>query len=128
MSSGTTPSAQQPADAHGSEIDPLRALTDDLDLKLLQLAVEAHTLEELSKTLGIPLEICDRRIDALIRMGLLEQRGEGFDSEGDPENVYRRCINSVTAAFDGAELAVTVEDRKPIQNKLDDVWATLADG
>lgn len=127
MSTGINSLAKRPTNDQNSDIELLRALTDERS-QFLRAAVDARSAQEFSGQLDIPVDTCDHRIKDLTEMGLLESRDSESDADHGSENVYRRSFNSVTVAFEGEELDVTVEDRKPIQNKLDDVWQTLADG
>lgn len=127
MSTGINSLAKRRRDDQNSDIELLRALTDGRS-QFLRAAVDARSAQEFSDQLDIPVDTCDHRIKDLTEMGLLDSRDSDSDADQGSENVYRRNVNSVTVTFEGEELDVAVEDRKPVQNKLDEVWQTLADG
>lgn len=127
MSSGTEYLAGSAMAVEGDERDILQALADER-ANLLRAAVDARSAQEFSDLLGVSVGTCNRRIEELTGMGLLKPLDEEFKAEQTSETVYRRTVTSVTVAFEGAELDVTVEERNPVKNKLDDVWETLSDG
>lgn len=110
-----------------ASIDVLHVLGNQYNAEILQATNEPRSAQELSDELDVPIATCYRRIDELTEAELLELYDRPLSDEHRRINVYRRNVDEVRVEFDGSDVAVAVEERSEIQNKLDDVWRTLSD-
>ncbi len=109
-----------------ASLDVLRVLGSEYNPEILQAAYEPKSAQELSETLGVPIATCYRRIDDLTEADLLELHDRPLSDEHRRINVYRRNVDGVRVQFRQEDCTVTVEERSSVQNKLDDVWRSLA--
>ena len=105
----------------------LAALGNEYNPDILRAADEAHSAQEFSEMLDIPIATCYRRINELEEADLLELHDRPLSDEHRRVKVYRRKVDGVEVDFrDG--LTVEVEERSAVKNRLDDVWRDLSAG
>jgi len=104
----------------------LAALGNEYNPDILRAADEAHSAQEFSEMLDIPIATCYRRIEELTGAGLLELHDRVLSDEHRRTNVYRRDIDEIVISFDENELNVQVTERPEVKNKLDDVWRKIS--
>ncbi|QSG07052.1 winged helix-turn-helix domain-containing protein [Halapricum desulfuricans] len=110
-----------------ASVDLLRTLGNKYSAEILDAADEPQSAQDLSDELDIPIATCYRRIDELTEHGLLELHDSILSEDRRRIKVYRRNVESVTVDFDQS-MAISVEDRSEVTNKLDDAWRTLSEG
>ncbi|RDZ89006.1 ArsR family transcriptional regulator, partial [Haloferax sp. Atlit-6N] len=93
---------------------------------ILRAADEAHSAQEFSEMLDIPIATCYRRIEELTGAGLLELHDSVLSDEHRRTNVYRRDVDEIVISCDENELNVQVTERPEVKNKLDDVWRKIS--
>lgn len=104
----------------------LEALGNEYNPDILRAADEAHSAQEFSEKLDIPIATCYRRIEELTEAGLLDLHDRVLSDEHRRTNVYRREVDEIVISFEGTELDVQVTERPEVKNKLDDVWQTIS--
>jgi predicted ArsR family transcriptional regulator len=105
----------------------LRTLGNKYSAEILDATDEAQSAQDLSDELEIPIATCYRRIDELTDHELLELHDNILSDDRRRIKVYRRNVDTVRVEFDG-ELAVNVDERSEVTNKLDEAWRTLSEG
>ncbi|GGJ04855.1 transcriptional regulator [Halobellus salinus] len=105
----------------------LEALGNEYNPDILRAADQAHSAQEFSDLLDIPIATCYRRIEELTGAGLLELHDRVLSDEHRRTNVYRREIDEIVIDFQANELNVQVTERPEVKNKLDDVWRTISE-
>lgn len=110
-----------------ASVDLLRTLGNKYSAEILDAADEPQSAQDLSDELDIPIATCYRRIDELTEQGLLELHDSILSDDRRRIKVYRRNVESVEIGFDES-LAISVEERSEVTNKLDDAWRTLSEG
>ncbi len=109
-----------------ASVDVLRTLGNKYSAEILEAAEEPQSAQELSEELDIPIATCYRRIDELTDHGLLELHDNVLSEDRRRIKVYRRNIEGVRVAFDD-DVAVDVEERSTVTNKLDEAWRNLSE-
>ena len=109
-----------------ASVDVLRTLGNKYSAEILEAAEEPRSAQELSDELDIPIATCYRRIDELTEHGLLELHDSVLSEDRRRIKVYRRNVEAVRVAFE-EELAVDVEERSTVTNKLDEAWRNLSE-
>jgi predicted ArsR family transcriptional regulator len=109
-----------------ASVDVLRTLGNKYSAEILEAAEEPRSAQELSDELDIPIATCYRRIDELTEHGLLELHDNVLSDDRRRIKVYRRSIETIQVAFD-EDLAVEVEERSTVTNKLDEAWRNLSE-
>ncbi|WP_435182795.1 ArsR/SmtB family transcription factor [Halobellus sp. EA9] len=104
----------------------LSALGNEYNPDILRAADEAHSAQEFSDMLDIPIATCYRRIEELTGAGLLELHDRVLSDEHRRTNVYRREVDEIIIEFNEDELNIEVTDRPEVKNKLDDVWRQIS--
>jgi DNA-binding Lrp family transcriptional regulator len=104
----------------------LEALGNEYNPDILRAADEAHSAQEFSDMLDIPIATCYRRIEELTGAGLLDLHDRVLSDEHRRTNVYRREVNEVVISFEENDLNIQVTERPEVRNKLDDVWRTIS--
>ena len=103
----------------------LEALGNEYNPEILSAAAEAHSAQEFSELLDIPIATCYRRIEELTGAGLLTLHDRVLSDEHRRTNVYRREVDEITVTFEGDGYAVSVAERPEVKNKLDDLWRNI---
>ncbi|WP_159903437.1 ArsR/SmtB family transcription factor [Salinirussus salinus] len=109
-----------------ASVDVLRTLGNKYSAEILEATGEPRSAQELSDELDIPIATCYRRIDELTEHGLLELHDNVLSEDRRRIKVYRRNVEGVRVAF-GDELAIDVEERSTVTNKLDEAWRSLSE-
>jgi len=109
-----------------ASVDVLRTLGNKYSAEILEATEEPRSAQELSDELDIPIATCYRRIDELTDHGLLELHDNVLSEDRRRIKVYRRNVEGVRVAF-GDELAIDVEERSTVTNKLDEAWRSLSE-
>jgi len=110
-----------------ASLDVLRVLGNEYNAEILEATSEAHSAQQLSEELDVPIATCYRRIDELTEADLLELYDRPLSDEHRRINVYRRNVDEIRVEFNVDGCQVTVQERSEIKNKLDDVWRTLSE-
>ncbi|WP_435070284.1 winged helix-turn-helix domain-containing protein [Haloplanus sp. C73] len=105
----------------------LRVLGNEYNPQILSFAHEPRSAQELSDELDVPIATCYRRIEELQEADLLEHHDRVLSDERRRVNVYRRNIEEVVVRFDDGDVAVDVEERQQIKNRLDEAWRQLSE-
>jgi predicted ArsR family transcriptional regulator len=105
----------------------LQTLGNKYSAEILDATDEPRSAQELSDELEIPIATCYRRIDELTEHNLLELHDNILSDDRRRIKVYRRNVDSIRVEFDEEELAVDVEERSEVTNKLDEAWRTLSE-
>jgi predicted transcriptional regulator len=108
-------------------IEMLRVLGNEYNPQILSFAHEPRSAQELSDELDVPIATCYRRIEELQEADLLEHHDRVLSDERRRVNVYRRNIEEVVVNFSEGDVAVEVEERQRIKNRLDEAWRTLSE-
>ncbi|MEF8785932.1 MAG: helix-turn-helix domain-containing protein [Haloarculaceae archaeon] len=106
----------------------LQTLGNKYSAEILDATDEPRSAQELSDELEIPIATCYRRIDELTEHNLLELHDNILSDDRRRIKVYRRNVDAIRVEFDEEELAVDVEERSEVTNKLDEAWRTLSEG
>jgi DNA-binding transcriptional ArsR family regulator len=114
-----------PGDA--DDIRLLRVLGNKYNAEIISATHEQRSAQQLSEELDIPIATSYRRIDELTDVGLLELEDSILTDERKRTDVYRRDVDEITIEFGEDDIAVTVERRPEIKNKLDNAWRTLSE-
>ena len=104
----------------------LEALGNEYNPEILSAAAEAHSAQEFSEMLDIPIATCYRRIEELTGAGLLTLHDRVLSDEHRRTNVYRREVDEITVAFDGEGYSLAVTERPEVKNKLDNLWRNIS--
>lgn len=104
----------------------LRVLGSKYSAQILEATDEPRTAQELSEELGIPIATCYRRIGELTDHGLLELHDDVLSDDERRTKVYRRTVDRVCAEFDHG-LAVSVDRRAEVTDKIDRIWGQTED-
>ena len=105
----------------------LESLGNKYNPEILDATDEPKSAQELSDELDVPIATCYRRIDELTELDLLELHDEVLSDDRRRVKVYRRNVESISIEF-GDDIAVDIEERAEVTNRLDEVWRTLSDG
>lgn len=105
----------------------LESLGNKYNPEILDATDEPKSAQELSDELDVPIATCYRRIDELTDLDLLELHDEVLSDDRRRVKVYRRNVESISIEF-GEDIAVDIEERAEVTNRLDEVWRTLSDG
>jgi predicted transcriptional regulator len=108
-------------------IEMLRVLGNEYNPEILSFAHEPRSAQELSDELDVPIATCYRRIEELTDAELLEHHDRVLSDERRRVNVYRRNIDEVVVDFSEGDVAVSVEERRQVKNRLDEAWRTLSE-
>jgi len=108
-------------------IEMLRVLGNEYNPQILSFAHEPRSAQELSDELDVPIATCYRRIEELQEAELLEHHDRVLSDERRRVNVYRRNIEEVIVRFSEGEVAVDVEERQQVKNRLDEAWRQLSE-
>ncbi len=74
----------------------LSALFDEINVKILRAtAVDFLTVKEIASACGLPMRACYRRVEALLKEGLLCPKPDEPGNRGRPSNRYRSNIGNV---------------------------------
>ena len=103
----------------------LQTLGNKYSAEILEATDESQSAQELSDELGIPIATCYRRIDELTEHDLLELHDNILSDDRRRIKVYRRNVDAVHVEFEGT-LAVDIDKRTEVTNKLDEAWRTLS--
>ncbi len=106
--------------------DLLQTLGNKYSADILEATGEPRSAQELSDELGIPIATCYRRIDELTEHDLLELHDNILSDDRRRIKVYRRNVDAVRVEFDET-LAVDIDERTEVTNKLDEAWRTLSE-
>ncbi len=71
--------------------------------------MEFLSVKEISETCELPMRACYRRVQALLKEGLLCPRPDEPDSRGRPPQRYRSNIGSVYVKLQGSDYRVRLE-------------------
>lgn len=104
----------------------LRVLGNEYSPQILSFAHEPRSAQELSDELGVPIATCYRRIEELTDADLLKHHDRVLSDDHRRVNVYRRSVDEVQVSFGKGSVAVDVEERTQVKNKLDKAWRTLS--
>ena len=104
----------------------LQTLGNKYSAEILEATDEPQSAQELSDELGIPIATCYRRIDELTEHDLLELHDNILSDDRRRIKVYRRNVDAVHVEFD-EPLAVDIDERTEVANKLDEAWRTLSE-
>lgn len=103
----------------------IEALGNKYNPEILDATAEPKSAQELSDALDVPIATCYRRINELTDVELLELHDRPLSDEHRRIKVYRRSIDAVEIDFrDG--LAVDVEERSAVKNRLDEAWRAVS--
>lgn len=105
----------------------LQTLGNKYSAEILEATDEPRSAQELSDELGIPIATCYRRIDELTEHDLLELHDNILSDDRRRIKVYRRNVEAIRVEFDDT-LAVDIDERSEVTNKLDEAWRTLSEG
>jgi predicted ArsR family transcriptional regulator len=105
----------------------IEVLGNKYNPEILEATAEPKSAQELSDQLEVPIATCYRRINELTEVELLELHDQPLSEEHRRIKVYRRCVDEVTIDFREG-LAVELEQRSEVKNKLDEVWRRMSDG
>jgi predicted ArsR family transcriptional regulator len=106
--------------------DLLQTLGNKYSAEILDATDEPRSAQELSDELEIPIATCYRRIDELTEHNLLELHDNILSDDRRRIKVYRRNVDEICVDFE-EEMAVDVEERTEVTNKLDEAWRTLSE-
>lgn len=106
--------------------DIIEVLGNKYNAEILSAASEAKSAQELSDELSVPIATCYRRINELTDAELLKLHDRPLSDEHRRIKVYRRNVEAVHLTFESG-LAVELEERSPVKNKLDEVWRTISE-
>lgn len=106
--------------------DLLQTLGNKYSAEILDATDEPRSAQELSDQLDIPIATCYRRIDELTEHNLLELHDNILSDDRRRIKVYRRNVETIHVEFDDV-LAVDIEERSEVANKLDEAWRTLSE-
>lgn len=104
----------------------LQTLGNKYSAEILEATDEPQSAQELSDQLGIPIATCYRRIDELTKHDLLELHDNILSDDRRRIKVYRRNVDAVRVEF-GETLAIDIDERTEVTNKLDEAWRTLSE-
>jgi predicted ArsR family transcriptional regulator len=105
----------------------LQTLGNKYSAEILEATGEPRSAQELSDELEIPIATCYRRIDELTEHDLLELHDNILSDDRRRIKVYRRNVDAIRIEFDET-LAVNIDERSEVTNKLDEAWRTLSEG
>jgi len=105
----------------------LQTLGNKYSAEILEATDEPRSAQELSDELEIPIATCYRRIDELTEHDLLELHDNILSDDRRRIKVYRRNVDAIRIEFDET-LAVNIDERSEVTNKLDEAWRTLSEG
>lgn len=109
-----------------SSVELLRVLGNEYNAEILGAADEPKSAQDLSELLDVPIATCYRRIDELTEVDLLEHHDRILSDDRRRVSVYRRNVEEVVVRFEDESVAVSVEERGRVTNKLDEVWRNLS--
>jgi predicted ArsR family transcriptional regulator len=107
-------------------VDLLQTLGNKSIAVILDATDEPRSAQDLSDELEIPIATCYRRIDELTEHNLLELHDNILSDDRRRIKVYRRNVDAIRVEFD-EEMAVDIEERSEVTNKLDEAWRTLSE-
>jgi len=107
-------------------VDLLQTLGNKYSAEILDATDEPRSAQELSDELEIPIATCYRRIDELTEHDLLELHDNILSDDRRRIKVYRRNVDGIRVEFE-EQIAVDVEERSEVTNKLDEAWRTLSE-
>jgi predicted ArsR family transcriptional regulator len=108
-------------------VDLLQTLGNKYSAEILDATDEPRSAQELSDELEIPIATCYRRIDELTEHDLLELHDNILSDDRRRIKVYRRNVDAIRVEFE-EDMALDVEERSDVTNKLDEAWRTLSEG
>ncbi len=108
-------------------IDVLTALGNDYNPDILRTAHKPRSAKEFSDDLDVPIATCYRRIEELTEAELLSHHDRILTDGQRRTSVYRRNFDVIEIEFDDDDVSINLQERSPVQNKLDNVWRDLAD-
>ena len=108
-------------------IDVINALGNEYNPDILRAAHQPRSAKEFSEDLDVPIATCYRRIEELTKTDLLSHHDRILTDGQRRTSVYRRNFDVIEIEFEGEDVSVTLQERSPVQNKLDNVWRDLAD-
>lgn len=109
------------------DVDLVRVLGNKYSAEILGATGEPRSAQELSDQLDVPIATCYRRIEELSDAGLLTLEDSVLSEERRRVDVYRRGVDRVTVSFGEDGVAVDVEERSSVKNRIDDAWRTLTE-
>jgi hypothetical protein len=109
------------------ETELVRTLGDKYSAEILSVTGEPRSAKELDEEFDVPIATGYRRIEELTEVGLLGFEESILTEDRRRRDTYRRQVDGVSVEFGENDIAVTVEEYTPVENKLDDMWRTLSD-
>jgi hypothetical protein len=109
------------------ETELVRTLGDKYSAEILSVTGEPRSAKELDEEFDVPIATGYRRIEELTEVGLLGFEESILTEDRRRRDTYRRQVDGVSVEFGENDIAVTVEEYTPVENKLDDMWQTLSD-
>jgi hypothetical protein len=98
-----------PAPGSGADGDLLEVLGEQYSAAILSATDEPRSARELSDLLDVPIATCYRRIEDLVAVDLLAERGRELSDRGRRTSVYRRTVEELSVSFDEGAVDVSVE-------------------
>ncbi|WP_246999321.1 winged helix-turn-helix domain-containing protein [Halosolutus gelatinilyticus] len=98
----------------------LSALGSKYSAEILCAAGTPKSAQALSDDIEIPIATCYRRIEDLVRAGLLTCEGRQLSDEGRRTNIYRRTVDQIEIDFSGDGPAFSRKRRTEAKNRLQD--------
>jgi predicted transcriptional regulator len=104
----------------------IRALADDYSRKILLKTLDrALSVEELSKSEGIPISTAYRRVNELKEIGLLTVERTILTDDGRKYELYRSAFRRVHMDLVKDEIEIDVEFNEDITSRLSRLWALM---
>ena len=105
----------------------LTAIADEYSRKILMHAKDAPiSALNLSKNFGIPITTVYRRIEELVRAGLLGAVKSNRTTDGKWYELYRSLLSRIDISFEEGNMRIEVEINDHIADKFTRIWFSLA--
>jgi len=105
----------------------LTAIADGYSRQILmRTRDEPVSALNLSKNYEIPITTVYRRIEELVRAGLLIAVKSGRTPDGKWYELYRSLLRRIDVSFEGGQMRIEVEINDHIADKFTRIWSLLA--
>ncbi len=104
----------------------IRALADDYSRKiLLETINKAESVEELSRSLDIPISTAYRRVNEMKEEGILTVEKTILTQDGKKFELYRSAFRTFHINLNQGEIDIDVELNEDVASRLSRLWASM---
>jgi predicted transcriptional regulator len=104
----------------------IAALADDYSRKIILKTInKAQSVEELSRSEGIPISTAYRRINELKDVGLLAIEKTILSDDGKKYELYRSAFKSFRIDLEQGEIKIEAELNEDVAIRLARLWASM---